>query len=146
MTHKKLVFHQHPILEDYTFCFHWESRVAKFQLSRVTKGLSPDTIKGMNYGVTLPGRKKTIHVHLARNYVTSRHAAHEVIGHGLQVRDMGDMDYLATYGWHFILRAGNHSKHMMEIQARSREAVYTSYFLPVYTNVMEANGISPILF
>jgi hypothetical protein len=141
-----LALYQHPVLPDYEFCYHWESRLARAQLWRTTRHLPRDAAALTNYGVTLPGRGDVIHVHLARDYVTARHAAHEVVGHGLQVYDMGDVDYLATYGWHFVIRAGSHTAHMMEQQARGREARYTPLFVPTFTRAMERAGLSPLAY
>jgi hypothetical protein len=128
----------HPVATGYTFCFHWNSKFAQAQRKRAAPTAA-------NYAITVPGRGKVIHVYVAEDYITARHAAHEVCGHGLQIRDMGDVDYLATYGWHFILRAGSHTKHMMEKQAQSREPTYVHLFVPRFTRLMEIAGLSPLV-
>ena len=50
---------------------------------------------------------------------------HEVIGHGYDIVAMGPVGYLATYVWHFILRRGNWSEHMMERSANFRATAST---------------------
>lgn len=101
-------------------------------IAQLARRLAKST--GTNYAVTLPHPfKRRAVVFVARHFVTGPHLAHEVGGHGYQIATMGPVDYTATYLWHFVLRHGSWSLHMMEREAERREAEYAHRYGPVGT-------------
>jgi hypothetical protein len=135
------VIHKHPQLAGWTYEFNWNSSLAQRLLRKNNPKLTDDELRNRNYAVTLPSltRRRHLVIHVAWDWISARHAAHEICGHGKQVHAMGTVDYLATYTWHFILRSGSHAKHMMEIDARKSE-VFASLFELLYTRGMESDG------
>jgi hypothetical protein len=106
-----------PIEASYRFN-HWLPRFLLWVQVR-----DPVRRAKINKAVCLPHpfRRKVV-VLVARHYIRGRQRKHEVIGHGTQVVEMGPVDYLFTYVWHYIIRFGSWINHMMERQASARAA------------------------
>jgi hypothetical protein len=89
---------------------------------------------GRNRAVTLPHPfKRAAMVCVARHYITGRHRAHEVAGHGAQIVAMGPTSYWFTYLWHYVIRRGSWAQHMMEKDAKKAEARHAASYVDLGT-------------
>jgi hypothetical protein len=126
-----------PAVAGHRYQIVYNSPMALYLLEKRTPDKTPEERAAMNFAFTLPALTfRGVIVYVARDYITQRHLAHEVGGHGWQRDRMGFVDYGATYSWHYLALNKGWKDHPMEHEAVSR-AVETFTLFPLRLHLLE---------
>jgi hypothetical protein len=126
-----------PAVAGHRYQIVYNSPLALYLLEKRTPDATPEERAKMNFAFTLPALTfRGVVVYVARDYITQRHLAHELGGHGWQRHRMGFADYGATYSWHYLALNKGWKQHPMELEAKRREEETVGIF-PLRLHVLE---------